>query len=584
MEQIVLNVTSITQLNEQLQSISQQHQVITRSGGLVQLYTTRNDDNWIDAIQQAVYAWFPGVPLVGCSAMGVIWPGQLHNSDTALSLLIFRETTLSAHIYHVTAGDENRVGKLIATDLISSHADLQGVLLLATPILINCGHILRELTAVTGNVPVFGGLAGNHMQTCATSLFFDRQKVDTGVVVVAFNGQNLRIGINNYLGWQPFGELMTVTGIDRCELVSINDKPAYQVYHHFVGIERDGFFDQAVEFPLIVHRAGKQIARAPIAVTEDDHLMLLAPLQAGDQLQLGYGDVDSIFSDLAYACDRAYDFQPEAVLAFSCCSRLYFLMEDADAELAPYWQVAPVAGFFTLGEIDSTYVNGDVLNNTMVTVVFSESPRPAGQREPPPVTSTPNTSRSLNRLKRLMRFISRVTEQLHTANDELAYLASRDELTGTLNRRALMARLHAEWTDSIRHNTPLSIILLDIDHFKLVNDTCGHLAGDQVLVSFSELVKSELRAKDQLGRYGGEEFIILLPGTSQEETIVIAERIRALLEQQVGQPSRPSVTSSFGVAHRTEKVTDIDELLRRADQALYLAKQRGRNRVEVAPE
>jgi diguanylate cyclase (GGDEF)-like protein len=296
---------------------------------------------------------------------------------------------------------------------------------------------------------------------------------------------------------------------------------------------------------------------------------------------LGYGDVDSIFSDLSYACDRVHDFQPEAVLAFSCCCRLYFLMEDANAELSPYQHVAPVVGFFTLGEIDSTYVGDDVLNATIVTVALSELPAVSGQREPGSAISTVNTSRNLNRIKRLMRFISRVTEQLYAANDELTYLASRDELTGILNRRALMARLHEEWALSFRYGTPMSLIMLDIDHFKQVNDRFGHQVGDEVLVRFTTLVQKELRVNDLFARYGGEEFIILLPQTRETEAVALAERIRSVLEVQAEQPSLPGITSSFGVAQWHGSMVDVYELLQYADRALYRAKQAGRNRVEV---
>lgn len=156
-------------------------------------------------------------------------------------------------------------------------------------------------------------------------------------------------------------------------------------------------------------------------------------------------------------------------------------------------------------------------------------------------------------------------------------LAAQDSLTGALMRRAWNAAAHAEVDRSRRHQRALSLIAMDLDHFKQINDAHGHAVGDQVLVNFVALVGKHLRGADQLGRMGGEEFVLLLPETSLEDALLVAERIRKAA-QALEKPC--PVTVSMGVAHLTPADVGIEALLERADTALYRAKARGRNQVE----
>ena len=155
-------------------------------------------------------------------------------------------------------------------------------------------------------------------------------------------------------------------------------------------------------------------------------------------------------------------------------------------------------------------------------------------------------------------------------------LASRDSLTGALMRRAWNAAASAEVERGRRHQRALSLIAMDLDHFKQINDAHGHAVGDQVLVQFVAMVGQHLRGADQLGRIGGEEFV-LLPETSLEDAMRVAERIR-LAAQALEKPC--PVTVSMGVAHLLPTDDGIASLLERADAALYRAKARGRNQVE----
>lgn len=168
------------------------------------------------------------------------------------------------------------------------------------------------------------------------------------------------------------------------------------------------------------------------------------------------------------------------------------------------------------------------------------------------------------------------SERLHT---EVSYLASHDSLTNALTRRHMNEACTMELERSLRHVHSMALLIMDLDHFKLINDTFGHQRGDRVLVDFVAKVNGLLRRPDQLARFGGEEFLALLPQTTLEEALVVAERIRAACALH---STEPSCTVSIGVTTNAHHNDTVDSLIARADAAVYRAKTLGRNRVESA--
>jgi diguanylate cyclase (GGDEF)-like protein len=170
--------------------------------------------------------------------------------------------------------------------------------------------------------------------------------------------------------------------------------------------------------------------------------------------------------------------------------------------------------------------------------------------------------------------------------DILEQLSITDHLTGLYNRRFLKRRMEEELARSVRHNLNLTVMLIDLDHFKIYNDLCGHLAGDRALKRTAKILSDTARQMDVVTRYGGEEFCIILPGTSKKESIFVAERIRREIEGEEfpHEENLPlgRLTASIGIASFPEDGTTEASLVKSADVALYRAKSEGRNRVIIA--
>jgi two-component system, cell cycle response regulator len=189
---------------------------------------------------------------------------------------------------------------------------------------------------------------------------------------------------------------------------------------------------------------------------------------------------------------------------------------------------------------------------------------------------------SMLRIKRLQEELEQRERELMDANKRLQYMSQTDALTGLDNRRHLEERIDEMFQHARRMNEPFSCVMVDLDRFKSVNDTYGHQAGDAVLKQCADILRHEAREIDRTGRFGGEEFMLLLPGAQIEDAATFAERVRKHIEEHTFSFDGTSIqrTASLGVSSWPhERIANCDELVRAADEALYVAKETGRNRV-----
>jgi diguanylate cyclase (GGDEF)-like protein/PAS domain S-box-containing protein len=184
-----------------------------------------------------------------------------------------------------------------------------------------------------------------------------------------------------------------------------------------------------------------------------------------------------------------------------------------------------------------------------------------------------------------LHIITDITER-KKLQEELRQQATTDELTKVSNRRRFIELANNEMKRAIRHKRPPAVALIDIDHFKQINDTHGHATGDLALIAFTKTCQRHIREIDVFARFGGDEFVLLFPETNQEQAYEIVERIRlALTTKPVDLDGKQvTITLSCGIASLGDEQSSFDALLNRADQALYRAKEAGRNRVVIDAE
>ncbi|NEX63782.1 biofilm regulation diguanylate cyclase SiaD [Noviherbaspirillum galbum] len=191
--------------------------------------------------------------------------------------------------------------------------------------------------------------------------------------------------------------------------------------------------------------------------------------------------------------------------------------------------------------------------------------------------------KQIRQLERLSRISDRYQAMMRDLNEALKEASTKDALTGIGNRRLLMESLKAETARADRLERPFTLVMVDVDRFKAVNDQYGHDAGDKVLIEVARVIESGIREYDVCGRWGGEEFLVIMPEIDAVEAAAVIERIRAAInalkvlygERQIG------ITASFGIAEHA-RGESISDFLNRADMALYAAKRAGRNRLDIA--
>lgn len=193
--------------------------------------------------------------------------------------------------------------------------------------------------------------------------------------------------------------------------------------------------------------------------------------------------------------------------------------------------------------------------------------------------------KSLVRIKHLNEILEQKVAELESVREKLKTLAVTDGLTGVYNYRAFRRQLKHEISRSRRFRMPVSLLIIDIDHFKEYNDRFGHLNGDRALQQFASLLKKDIREIDCLARYGGEEFTVILPGTDKESSAFVAEKLRVLVEETdfslMDSTESSRITVSIGAATYPDDADNEETLIHLTDQALYKAKRTGRNRFVI---
>ncbi len=545
-------------------------------GVLVQVFSGIAQPEHIRGVIQALGTALPRATICGATTGGEMVGGRALEHSTVLSICEFEDTRLACTAVPARGLDPRRLGRRVCERLGAPGARL--LISFATGLDTNGEEYTRGIDAVCGDVVLAGGFAGDNRRFRNTLVFTRDAVLEHGAVAVALFNDRLRVHSHYSLDWMALGRPMEITRACANRVYTIDGQPALDVYRRYLGRDVSRRMPVlGVQFPLIVERRGTTVARTCSAVEADGSLIYMGNLAEGERVRFALGNPNSVVHSLQRT-HGALSRQPaEAIFVYSSMARKRMMKHSAGLEAHYLQTVAPTAGFFTYGEFFHLSGGSEFFNYTMTTVALSEhAPVTTPAQEPVQPPAASDTHLELRALSNLVDITSRELEHI---NQSLEHLATTDPLTGTLNRRKLNDLIQGELIRRRRYGRRATLIMFDLDDFKDINDTHGHDMGDLVIKTVSDTIQSAIRNTDYLGRWGGEEFLILCTETAEREAQGLAERLRQAIETHYT-PDNIPVTVSVGVTEiRPED--RIETLLRRADQALYRAKHEGKNRVCV---
>ena len=542
--------------------------------GFFSVTTPLNTPAWISQIQQAFSDAFPETPLAGMTTASSIQGGRMHHTGTGITLQVFEKSQVHQFCYDLRKETLEDVGLQCLRD-IQSLPHVAGVQIRYAQKKVmgqpqDLQIFLDYLSDLDESIPVWGGYADMPTFGNQTYVFCNSCIYPAGLVVSVYCG-DIHIESQSVLGFQHLGTAMDGPMV----IKEMDHKPAtffYEKYLHYTN-----FRNKTLPFPLVHQKYDSVHAHMPLESRADGALCFNTVSYVGDQLHLSYGDPNAILQANQKIFCKIRRFSPEGIHITNCNTRRLFLKENANAIIEDYEKLAPSSGCYVDGEI---FRHGKKIvgsNMMLVATSFREG-------EPKPIPKQCQQHKhvdlddSLSTIQYLATFIQVAMNELEETMQQLTFAASHDNFTGLLNRSSIENLLQKNMAECNKNAQPFSAIMVDVDFFKQVNDYCGHDVGDKVLLQVAHTIQDHVRPTDFAGRWGGDEFVILLPGQPLENAKIIAERLREHIYITGLMPNDTPITASFGVTTSLAGESEID-FYKRMDNALYKAKEAGKNQV-----
>ncbi|MBP5200844.1 MAG: GGDEF domain-containing protein [Schwartzia sp.] len=549
----------------------------------VSVFSGWPDEDGLSELIRRLAGLLPEAVIVGCTSDGEIMSGCLSEKTAIMNFMFFEKTDV--RVFDIDFSDPSPEEAAASLVKALKNTDVAGVGLFLSANDEAAHRFLAQLRPLAPRAKVFGGVAGS-TEDSGQYVLTGEQAQRHDAVAVAFIGEDLHIQVSTSVGWRPLGPLFRISQMDGDNVIKeLDGNPALTIYQKYLGLSSEDINGGSLLFPLCTERNANLVMRLPAACTEDGSLVISGDCREGEGVRLAYGDPSKILDASYNSRNEILSFEPEAILLFNCVSRRFFLRENTNQEILPFQDVAPTAGLYVHGEVNRDEDgNVSLLNMSLVAASFREGPR---SESPPLSIMLAPRARKLTDMMKLVQclahFVATTSAESEIANQQLAQLATIDRLTGLYNRGEIESILRKELVQNRRRDETLSAIMIDLDNFKSVNDIFGHAAGDDVLRRSAKIIHDAIRRSDAAGRWGGEEFFIILPGTSLANAKIVAERIRAAFASGCVLPNKRSVTGSFGVAQFPDN-GDYLKFYQLLDHALYQAKQSGKNCVCVSDE
>ena len=543
---------------------------------MFQIFTEVLDWDVIHKVCEGIEEVFPEVPYMGCSTSGNIVDCQLsYNITVVCTMFELPSTQVKIFQYDLTQSSVEQITETIVAET-KQYPWVKAIEMFFTIPETSTTRFCDGLRWIRRDIQIFGGVACSDDITSDASCVFSKANgvSEKSILIVFYGGENFYVDSINVTGWKPLGRKFRVTKSDGSILQELDGIPAYEVYRKYLNIKNDdNFFYNTLEFPLFYEHNGTTILRTPVASNEDGSIQMTSDMDIGSVVRISYGDPGTIIESIRHDSRRIAEFVPDLLRIYSCAARrTFWTSKEPTYEIYPFQEIAPSCGFFSHGEFLRTNGNLNQHNVTLVIAAMRE-----GEKKDSGVPVVPAETDSLSRVplvSRLATFISvtsleleEMNKQLALVNEKLRIAAIVDGLTGLYNRAEIQSQI-VKALDKVEKEK-FSLVMLDIDDFKQVNDTFGHQEGDNVLMALSGLLQNKGSVYMQsvsAGRWGGEEFMMLLQNTDMSSAAYIADLIRQCFAN-IHFPSARPQTISLGVTQAQEEDT-LDSLCTRVDMAL----------------
>ena len=526
---------------------------------LVQIFSGIIDEKKSIDISSYIQELLPSANIIGATTCGEICDGKILNKTITVSFTTFDTTTVSSNFYNF---DESFKAENIVNDLIKD--DTKAIIIFSDGLTSNAEQLLKDIYVARPDIIIAGGKAGDNFTFKKTYVFNEKNSSENGCVVASLSGDELLVNSDYILNWTPIGKDMVVTKAKGNILYELDGMPVFDVYKKYLGEDvMDNFPKSSMEFPLIIKKDHIYVARDPLMKVDDNAIMYAGGFEVGDIVRFSFGNIEDITDETQEYFDKFKKLPAEAVFVYSCAARKSLMGDKLEDEMSILESLARTSGFFTYGEYFHTSNIIELLNVTTTFLAISES------------SKVENRVLKLSPPKEYDAVKKVLTHLIKVATEELEHISTHDSLTSIYNRAEYIKRVCLKIKGAERYNEHFGLILLDIDHFKLVNDNYGHIVGDEVLKKLSKTLLDNVREDDLVARWGGEEFIVIV----NYATVDILENLTKKLQKKIAEVDFNPIhklTVSFGLSIYTEGDGE-ETLFKRVDNALYAAKHNGRN-------
>ena len=529
----------------------------------------------------------PNVKIVGGTVSANITAGVINLYGISVTFSVFFSSQVE--IIPLQWGDEksNTMGKEVLYRIIQMQHPV-AIQIISSGYNLNLTPFFQQLSNLPEDIVIFGGIVDDGTVYGQGFVFTADECIMRGMVLVIYRGKSLFVNLCQSSGWAPLGRSMRITGLadNNSTITELDGKASIRdAYEKYLGVEwDDSFLDEAVVFPVCINRDGTFLNRMPRRLRKDGSANYGADFNPGEYIQICYGNPATVIQE-TYAIQ--YDmvrFQPEGIFAVSCWSRKVLLNRDVNQELEVCRVSGPSTGIYALGEYMRDDKGRIFLNNMLLSILGIREGGIKNLAKEKINRQVKFLNRSNSVLSHMLHFANAVSEELEEKIHRLEHIANTDKLTDIYNRRAIEEQLGICILQAKNKYECLSVLLLDLDNFKHINDGFGHLVGDAALMQVAALIKENIPFNTYVGRWGGDEFLVILPNTSAMKACDVGEKIRRAVENSTMEGGALKLTVSIGVA-KYYSSDNIDTLFGRADKSMYMAKTKfNKNNVQFIDE